>query len=179
MKAVVSSIALHDASVPVFLRYLDRLRGLVDTAGAFAEQHARPMADLLAARLAPDMLPFETQVVIAANFALRACFPLAGLAIPPYGEFPSSSDGLRRRIDRVASLLKTLEPQRFEGAESRVIESRAGDALVALKGPEFLLQYALPNFFFHLTAAYAVLRSQGVPLGKESYDGFHCYREQP
>lgn len=168
-------LGLHEASVPVFLRYFGRLRGLVDAAQAFAGQHARPEAELLAARLAPGMLPFETQVVIAANFALRACFPLAGLPIPPYGEFAPTVEGLRARIDRVVGLLESLDAACFEGAESRVIESRAGDATVSLRAPEFLFQYALPNFFFHVTAAYAVLRNQGVPLGKQDYDGFHAY----
>lgn len=170
---------LHEASVPVFLRYLGRLRGLLDAAQAFAVQHARPEAELLAARLAPDMLPFETQVLIAANFALRACFPLAGRPIPPYGEFAPSVEGLRARIDRVVALLESLDAASFEAAESRVLESRAGDAVVSLRAPEFLFQYALPNFFFHLTAAYAVLRSQGVPLGKQDFDGFHAYPRLP
>lgn len=166
---------LHEASVPVFLRYLGQLRGFVDAAQAFAAQHARPEAELLAARLAPDMLPFETQVLIAANFALRACFPLAGRPIPPYGEFAPTFEGLRARIDRVVSLLESLDASCFEAAGSRLLESRAGDATVSLRAPEFLFQYALPNFFFHVTAAYAVLRSQGVPLGKQDYDGFHAY----
>lgn len=168
-------LGLHEASVPVFLRYLGRLRGLVDAAQAFARQHSRPEADLLGARLAPDMLPFETQVVVAANFALRASFPLAGRPIPPFGDFAPGFDGLRARIDRVVTLLSSLDASLFEGAESRLLESLAGDALVSLRAPEFLFQYALPNFFFHLTAAYALLRGQGVPLGKQDFDGFHAY----
>lgn len=166
---------LYEASVPVFLRYLERLQGLLDAAEAFATAHAQPHAALLAARLAPDMHPFETQVAIAAHFALRACFPLAGQALPEYGEFPATLAGLRARIDRVCALLQTLEPTQFEGAASRVLESRAGQAQLALEGHAFLFQYTLPNFFFHLTTAYAILRHCGVPLGKQSFDGFHAY----
>ena len=169
------SFGLHEASVPVFLRYLDRLRGLVDAAEAHAQAHAMDAGELRSARLAPDMLPFETQVSIAAHFALRACLPLAGQAVPEYGDFPPSFDGLRSRIGRVVGLLQSLTPAQFAGAESRVIESRAGDAVVALPGPAFLFEYALPNFFFHLSMAYAILRSRGVLLGKRSYDGFHVY----
>lgn len=169
------SIGLYQASLPVFLRYLDRLHGLVNSADAHARAQHFDAADLLGARLAPDMLSFDMQVQIAANFALRACFPLAGQGIPPYGEFPATFDGLRARIARVVGLLKSLEPAQFESDEVRVIESKAGNAVVALPAPEFLLQYALPNFFFHLTTAYAILRCRGVAIGKAQFDGYHVY----
>jgi hypothetical protein len=136
-------------------------------------------SEVLGARLAQDMLPFETQVLIAANFALRACFPLAGHAIPPYGEFASTFEGLRSRIAYVLELLNSLEPSQFEREESRVVESKAGNAQVSLRAPEFLLQYALPNFFFHITVGYAILRSLGVAVGKENFDGLHSYEPEP
>ena len=173
--ACAPRLDLHEAAVPVFLRYLDRLRGLVDAAAAHAQAHGLADRTLLDARLAPDMLPFESQVRTAANFALRASFPLAGLEIPPPVECPTSFDGLRALIDHVVEQLGTLSPAQFQGAEARVIESRAGEALVRLPGSTFLLQYALPNFFFHLTSAYAILRQRGVPLGKAQFDGFHHY----
>jgi len=171
-------IGLYDASIPVFLRYLDRLDGLVEAAESHAKERRIGVSDLLRASIAPDMLPFETQVLIAANFALRACFPLAGKPIPPYGEFPNTAQGLHLRIAHVAGLLKTLRAAEFEGRDSAVLESKAGNALVLLKAPEFLLQYALPNFFFHITAAYAILRGQGVAVGKENFDGFHSYEPE-
>jgi uncharacterized protein len=164
------STALYQASHPVFLRYLGRLDHLVATAQAHPQGPA-----LLNARLAPDMLPFAMQVAVASGFTLRACFPLAGKAIPAETVFPSTFAGLRARIAHAAGLLESLQPSQFEAAEQRIVESRAGDALVSLPGPEFLYQYALPNFFFHLTAAYAILRHQGVALGKEDFDGWHAY----
>jgi uncharacterized protein len=164
------SIEMVQATIPVFLRYLGRLEKLV----SLAQSDARAPA-LMAARLAPDMHAFESQVIIASGFALRTCFPLAGKAIPDGGEFPSSFDGLRARIVHVTELLRSLPSSDFEGADQRTIESRAGNALVRLKGDEFLLQYALPNFFFHLTAAYAILRHHGVAVGKEDFDGWHAY----
>jgi hypothetical protein len=164
---------LWTASVPVFLRYLERLRGWLDLAQG---QGTGPDAQrLLGARLSDDMNPFETQVVIAANFALRACHPLAGRPIPSAGEPRPGFDGLRAVIDRVSSLLRDLPPALFEDAGQRTLESRAGDALVRLPAAEFLQLYALPNFFFHLTTAYAILRSQGVPIGKADFDGLHAY----
>ena len=172
-------IGLYDASIPVSLRYLERLSGLIDAAESHVRSREMDAAELLTARLALDMLPFETQVRIAANFALRACFPLAGRDIPPYGEFEVSFAGLRECIARAASLLRSLEPALFEGSDSRTLESKAGNAMVSLPAPEFLFQYALPNFFFHLTAAYSILRSRSVAIGKADFDGFHSYERSP
>lgn len=166
---------LYEASVPVCLRYLGRLRGLVDAAVAHAREHHLDVSQLLAARLAPDMLPFAAQVAIAGHFTLRACFPLAGEAVPPYGEFAADPSGLHARLERAGKLLSGLVPDRFAGADARIIEDRAGEAPVVLPAREFLLHYALPNFFFHLTTAYAILRNQDVAIGKEAFDGFHSY----
>lgn len=169
------SIELYGASIPAFLRYLERLARLVERAEAHTRSRGMEADELLNARLAPDMLPFETQVRIAANFTLRAAFPLAGLEVPPYGDFAVSFDGLRQCVARAMQLVGSLVPAQFEGCESRLLESQAGNALVALQAAEFLFQYALPNFFFHLTTAYAILRSRGVAIGKEDFDGFHSY----
>jgi hypothetical protein len=166
---------LYQASVPVFLRYLERLRGLVDIAQAHALNHGLDPTELLAARLAPDMMPLEMQVQVAANFALRASYPLAGQTIPPYGDFPATFDGLRARIAYVTDLISSLQPTQFEKADLRVLHSRAGQADVELPAAEFLFQYTLPNFFFHVTAAYSILRSLGVAVGKADFDGFHSY----
>ncbi len=169
------SIDLYDASVPIFLRYLNRLDGLVDAAESHATSHHIDLSNLLQASVAPDMLPFATQVHIAAYFALRACFPIVGKPIPTGGEFPATALGLHQRIAHVVALLNTLHAAEFAGREAAVLESTAGNALISLPAPEFLLQYALPNFFFHITTAYAILRSQGVAIGKAQFDGFHLY----
>jgi uncharacterized protein len=166
---------LYQASVPVFMHYLERLEGLVNSAESYAICHSINASDLLAARLAPDMLPFELQVRIAANFALRACFPLVGQDVPPFGEFPATFQGLQAAITRIKALVSSLQPTQFNGAESRLVQDRAGQAIVSLPAAEFLLQYALPNFFFHMVAAYTILRSRGVVLGKNDFDGFHSY----
>jgi uncharacterized protein len=168
-------VTLYDASVPVFIRYLERLARFVDSAEGFTKVHGPSIEELLTAKLAPTMLCFERQVFVATSFTLRSAFPLAGESIPPYGEFPETLEGLRARLGRTVALLRTLRPSQFVGAEERTLESQAGDVLVRLKAPEFVFQYALPNFVFHVTAAYAILRSQGVPLGKEDFDGFHSY----
>ena len=175
ISASSASINLYDASVPVFLRYLENLSRLIDIAESHVRAREVEATELLKARLAPDMLPFETQVRIAANFALRASFPLAGREIPPYGEFDVTFDGLRQCVARAIKLVGSLQAAQFEDRKSCTLESQAGNALVSLRAPEFLFQYALPNFFFHLTTAYAILRSRDVAIGKEDFDGFHSY----
>jgi uncharacterized protein len=170
------SISLYDASIPIFLRYLNHLDGLVEAAESHSTSHQIDLSNLFQASIAPDMLPFATQVQIAAYFALRACFPIADKPLPPDREFPATAQGLHLRITYVIEQLKALHAEDFEGRETAVIESKAGNALISLKAPEFLLQYTMPNFFFHITTAYAILRSQGVAIGKEQFDGFHIYK---
>lgn len=165
---------LHEACVPVCLHYLGRLRALVDAAER--ADAARLAGDtLLEARIAPDMFPFAMQVRIAAGFALRAACPLAGVALPADAGEPPTAAGLRARIDRTVAQLAALPPEAFAAAEGRRLQSQAGDARVDLPAREFLWHYALPNFFFHVSAAYTILRAHGVPVGKADFDGFHAY----
>jgi len=165
----MSDSPLYTASVPVFQRYLGRLGGWLDQA------EAQRGAAVLDARLAPDMLPLRMQVVVTANFTLRTAFRLAGQPVPAFGEWPDGFGGLRSHLAHASSLLQTLSPAQFADAATRVITSDAGEAVLQLDGATFLHQFALPNFFFHVTAAYAILRQQGVPLGKADFDGFHRY----
>ncbi len=166
---------LYSLSVPVFVRYLDQLRGLVERAEAFTQARRMPAETLLQARLAADMLPFETQVQTTANFAVRTCFPLAGLSIPPFDYCAPTYSGLRAYITRTSERLNTLAPALFDGRAQSNVQAQAGDALVMLPAIDFLMQFALPNFFFHLSTAYAILRHHGVPLGKADFDGYHVY----
>jgi hypothetical protein len=167
--------ALFQASVPVFLRYLGQLEHLLALARQHTAQAGGPEQTLLDAALARDMLPFATQVEIACNFTLRAAFPLAGLPIPPYGEYPPSFAGLQQRIARAVQLLQGLAPQAFAPETPRTIQAEAGQARHAMPADEYLLHYALPNFFFHTTTAYAILRHVGVAVGKADFDGYHVY----
>lgn len=173
------SITMYQASVPVFERYLKQLSSMLAQAAEHAAVHGIDPDALLQARLAPSMYPFATQVEIAANFALRACAPLAGLETPAYGEYAASFEGLAQRIGKAQAFLASLTPAHMHGSEERTMRSQAGLEAVVLKGSSFLLEYALPNFFFHVTAAYAILRHMGVALGKGDYDGFHVYARQP
>lgn len=162
---------LYDASVAVFDAYLVQLDGLVRRVAAEG-----PRADaLLQARLAPDMLPFERQVAIAAQFALRGSCPLAGVPVPPFGDEPPTVAGLHARIARVRAALAALPPAAFDGAGDRPARERAGEAVLTLPAAALLQRFVLPNFCFHLTIAYAILRAHGVAVGKADFDGLHAY----
>ncbi|HEY9102439.1 DUF1993 domain-containing protein [Chitinimonas sp.] len=169
------SLSLYSAAVPTFQRYLGQLAGLLDRAEAHCQTTGRNVAELLQCRLAPDMAPFSKQVEIAANFSFRVCYPLAGRAIPPYGEVPADLASLRAHIARSQDLLATLPPADFELAGERLIEAEAGEARFTIAAGDYLLQYGLPNHLFHLSMAYAILRQQGVPVGKADFDGWHRY----
>jgi uncharacterized protein len=166
---------LFDASVPVFRRYLLQLRGLLHKGAEHMPASDHPV--LLEAQLAPGMLPLAVQVEVAVNFVFRACAPLAGLPVPPHGEHRASFATLQARIGQGLAFLDTLQPADFAGAAERQISDPAGETTVILDGTTFLQQYALPNFFFHLGMVYAILRQQGVPLGKADWDGWHVYNQ--
>jgi len=166
---------MHAVSVPVFGRYLGQLAHIVALAEAHALREGLDPQRLLQARLADDMLPFAAQVDIAAQFSLRACAPLAGLEVPAFGSHSGSFAALQERIGRSSAFLAALTPAQMQGSEHRAVSERAGQATVSLPGADFLLLYALPNFFFHMSTAYAILRQAGVRLGKSDFDGFHVY----
>src|SRR5262249_39964149 len=130
------TLGLYQASVPVFQRYLARLQALLDTAEVFVHAQGLEPETLLVARLVPDMMPLHMQVLVATTFTLRAAFPRAGSAVPDDAQFPPTFDGLRALVARARTLLASLEPASFDD-DRRVIESRAGDAIVSLPAPEF------------------------------------------
>jgi uncharacterized protein len=175
--AASATPALYTASVPVFARYQIQLQGLLDKAAAYCALQGPMEAVLLQARLAPDMLPLGVQVEIAVNFVFRACAPLAGKTVPPFGEHRESLAKLQARVEAAQAFLHTLQPEDFAAAAQRTIHDPAGETTVALDGSTFLQQYALPNFFFHLSMVYALLRQHGLPLSKGDFDGWHVYSQ--
>lgn len=169
------NLTIHEASVPVFTRYLRQLSAMLDLAQKHAKKNSLDANVLLQARLSPSMYAFAKQVEIAVNFSIRACAPLANVQGPAEPENLDGFDALRERIAQVLAFLQSLTPQQMAGSEDREFTSQAGLETVALPGRVFLLQYALPNFFFHVTTAYAILRHMGVGIGKSDFDGFHTY----
>jgi hypothetical protein len=162
---------MYQTSVPVFVKTLGNLAGILDKAAAFAAAKKVDESVLLGYRLAPDMLNFAKQIQIATDHAKGAPARLAGVEPPVYENNEASFAELKARIDKILIFLGTLKPAQIDGSEDRDISLKIGGNTLSYKGQTYLLHFALPNFFFHVTTAYAILRHCGVDLGKKDFIG--------
>ena len=164
-------VSMYDVSVPVLLQGLRGLKGVLVKAAAHAETRKIDPNALLQARLYPDMFPVLRQVQIAGDFAKGAAGRLAGVELPVYEDTETGFDDLIARIDKTMAFIAGLDPAAIVGSEARdVVLVRRGESQT-FKGQAYLLQQALPNFWFHVTTAYAILRHNGVEVGKKDYKG--------
>jgi len=164
-------LSMYQASAPVFAQGLKGLLKVLDKAAGHVEQRKLDPAALLTARLYPDMFPFKRQVQIATDFAKGGVARLAGVEPPPYDDVETSFAELRARVEATLAFLATFEASQIDGSEDRDITlTRRGETSV-VKGQPYLQQQALPNFYFHLTTAYAILRHNGVEIGKKDFLG--------
>lgn len=166
------SLTMHSASAPVFNRILTNMLVWLDRAEAHAQARKFDASNYLGLRLAPDMLPLARQVQIASDAAKACMSRLAGTEIPNWEDNEASLDELRARIRKTIAHVQSFDAKQLEGSDSRaiVVPMRSGDAL-NFTGETFLKHYALPNFFFHATTLYALLRHAGVDLGKADFLG--------
>ena len=159
---------MYMASVPVFKQLLDALSGVLSK----AEAHSGKVDTLLHASLFPGMFDLTRQVQIATDFAKGVTARLAGLDVPVYEDNEASFQELQARIAKTLLFLSSVTPHAIDGSEGREIMTRPGTPKEKkFNGQSYLLQYGLPQFFFHVTTAYAILRSQGVDIGKRDYMG--------
>jgi hypothetical protein len=159
----------YDASVPVFIHFLNSLSAILKKAEANCAARKIDPAVMLGLRLAPDMFPLTRQVQIASDAAKGAGARLAGMPVPSYADEEKSFDELQARIAKTIDFLKGLDKAQFDGAESRAISLKAGGREMNFGGAAYLETWAKPNFFFHLTTAYAILRQAGVELRKPDF----------
>jgi hypothetical protein len=165
------AISIHQASVPVFIQGLKGLKGVLTKAAAVVEAKGWDPDALLKARLYPDMFPLIRQAQIATDFAKGCCARLAGAEVPAWDDVETSFAELIARIDRAIAYVEGLDPAAFAGAEDRDITlTRRGETSV-VKGLVYFQTQAKPNFFFHITTAYAILRHNGVEVGKRDFLG--------
>jgi hypothetical protein len=165
------AISMYQVSVPVFVKTLGNLAAILDKGAAFAAARKIEPSVLLNWRLAPDMLNLTRQVQIAADHAKRAPARLAGLEAPVYEDNEASFAELKARIDKTLAFINSLKPGQIDGSEVRDITLKIGGGSQTLSGQAYLLHNALPNFFFHVTTAYAILRHCGVEIGKKDFIG--------
>jgi hypothetical protein len=165
------TLSMYQASVPVFTRMLTNLKGILEKGAAHAQAKKLDEAVLLNARLYPDMFAFTRQVQLACDFARGTGARLAGMEPPAYEENERGFAELVSRVDRSIEYLRTLTATMIDGSEGREIVRPIRGEPKKFTGIGYLLQYALPNFFFHATTAYAILRHSGVELGKSDFIG--------
>lgn len=164
-------ISMYQVSVPVFLRNLNALVGVLDKAQAFAEAKKFDQAVLLGTRLYPDMFPLNVQVGQVCTHAARGVAQLAGLTQPDFGPPDTAIAGLKERVAKTIEFVKSARPEQIDGSEEKDIVLKFGTREMPFKGQQFLIGFTLPNFFFHYTTAYDILRSLGVELGKRDFMG--------
>lgn len=167
----MTTISLYRASVPVFVRQLQALSAMLGKADAHAQAQQLDPAGLTGARLAPDMLPLTSQIYIATDMAKGCAARLAGLDAPAYEDTETTLAELQARIAKTVSYLQGFQASQIDGAEERSITLKLRSGERQFNGLDYLLGFALPNFFFHVTTAYGLLRHQGVPLGKLDFLG--------
>ena len=161
--------AMYDASVPVFVHFLKSLSAILKKAEAHAAARKIAPEVLVNYRLAPDMYPLSRQVQIASDAAKGAGARLSGTAVPSYADDEKSFEELQARIAKTIAFLEGLPKEQFEGAETRAVSLKAGGREMNFAGAAYLETWAKPNFYFHLTTAYAILRHAGVELGKPDF----------
>lgn len=161
------SFSVYAASAPVFVRALNNTAAIIDKALAAGLEETT----ILEARLAPDMHPFPRQIQMASDAAKGAVARLAGVEVPAMPDTETTLAELKARIEKTVAFVESLDPAAFEGAEDREVVLRFPNMELKFTGGEFLTAFALPNFFFHVTTAYGLLRAAGAPIGKLDFLG--------
>lgn len=165
------SISMYQASAPRFANTLHNLSAILDKAQAHCEARKIDPVLLAAWRLTPDMFPLSRQVQIACDSAKGAMARLAGVENPKHDDTEKDFAELKARIAKTADFVRGFKPAQLEGTEDKDIVLRLQGRDVTFKGMQYLLGFALPNFYFHVTTAYAILRQNGVDLGKRDFIG--------
>jgi hypothetical protein len=160
------SFTIYDASAPVFVHALTNIQTWLDKALAEGKSETA----LVEARLAPDMLPFTRQIQISSDTAKNAVARLLGLEAPSMPDTETTFAELKDRCQRTIDYLNSFDRKAFDGAEARAVQLKFPNGMgYNFTGAQFLTGFALPNFFFHVTTTYALLRKEGVSLGKPDF----------
>jgi uncharacterized protein len=165
------SVSLYDVSIPVFTLSLNNLVAILDKAASHAADKKVDPKVLAGARLIIDMLPLSSQIQIACDAAKGAAARLAGIEVPKHEDTEATLAELKARVAKTLDFIKTIKPEQLQGAETREIVMQLPKTTLKFTGINYLTNFALPNFFFHVTTAYALLRKNGVDLGKRDFLG--------
>jgi len=165
------SLSIHSVSVGVMTRMLNNLSTVLDLAVAHAEANGIDPSRYAEARLAPDMRPLTAQIQLASDSAKGAGARLSGVEAPSFADTEATMAELKERIAKTIAFLGSVDRAEVDASADRTVELKAGGGTRSFRGADYLEQFALPNFFFHVSIAYGILRAEGVPLGKLDYLG--------
>ena len=167
------SLSMYQASIPVFIFMLENLSKILDKANIHAETKKIDSTIFVNGRLAPDMFPLSRQVQIATDIVKGCAARLAGIEVPRYEDNEISFSDLQNRIIKTRVFIEGFSASQIDGSEARAITLKFGSKELSFLGQAYLLNFVLPNFFFHLTTVYAILRHSGVEVGKTDYTGVY------
>jgi hypothetical protein len=165
------SISLYDVSIPIFTLSLNNLSAILDKAESHGEAKKVDPKVIPQSRLIVDMLPLSAQIQIACDTAKGAAARLAGVEVPRYEDTEATLAELKARVAKTLDFIKTIKPEQLQGAETREVILQLPQTTLKFSGLNYLTNFALPNFFFHVTMAYALLRKNGIDLGKRDFLG--------
>jgi len=165
------SISMYRLTVPMFRRGLTTLKNYLDKAETYAKDKGIDSKELVSARLAPDMLPLSGQYQRATDSAKLAVARVTATEAPKFEDNETTIAELRERIAKTEAYLTTISPEALEGTETNEVTIAPGGNKITFRGDEYVATFALPNFYFHVATAHAILRNQGVPVGKMDYLG--------
>ncbi len=167
----MSTISMYNASVPVFIKNLKNLSAILDKASAWATAKKIDEKYLMSARIAADMLPFTKQIQIATDGVKGCAARLAGVEVPRFEDTEASFAELKARVAKTIAFLESVKPEQINDTEAKDIELKFGQNSSHFKGLDYLLNFVYPNMYFHTTTAYAILRHQGLDIGKKDFLG--------
>ncbi len=157
--------------VPALVHSLNALSKILDKAEAYAEAKKMKPDVIPQLRLIADMLPFWRQIAIATDHAKGMSARLAGVEVPSYADTETTVAELKERIAKTVAFISSIPAAAYEGAEDRTIVVKAGSRELSFPGAQYYAGYAIPNFYFHMTTAYAILRANGLDVGKGDFLG--------
>ena len=165
------TLSMHQAASLQFLRQLGTLSDILGKSEAYAAEQGIDPSELTEARLAPDMFPLTRQVQVACDMAKGCMARLGGQEVPSWADEEKSFAELRARVAKTIAFIESVPATQVDGSEDRPIAIKLRDRTLEMTGQPYLLHFALPNFYFHVTTAYAILRYKGVPLTKQDFMG--------
>lgn len=165
------SFGIYDATIPVYQQGLTTLLHLLDKAEEHAAEKGMDVAELINGKLAPDMFDFKAQIQLACDMAKGGAMRLTGQEVPSHPDTETTVAELRARIQKVLAIVNSVTVEQFADAEAREIKMVFPSITFEFKGPRFVTYWSLPNFFFHVTTAYNILRHQDVAIGKQDFLG--------